>query len=119
MTNKDAVIILEKRHDFLRDTGYGEEECAALEYAVKTIEEKRDWIPAKDKLPEKARAYLCYGSVIDKGDNHVFIAKYDATMGDFFWSEGGLDIYGYNVLAWQPLPEPYNPEEQNENPDCH
>jgi hypothetical protein len=64
---------------------------------------KSDWIPVSERLPSEDGYYL----VSCKGGNiHT----------DFFWCDNGngskhnntwLNTHQYEIIAWQPLPEPY------------
>ena len=56
------------------------------------------WIPAKE-TPEKVDRYLC--DVIVHGERRIVIAKYDN-----HWKIAD----GLEILAWQPLPEYYQPK---------
>ena len=71
-------------------------------------EPEREWIPVSERLPEDEYGVLV--TVNGKHNNITFIdaleiAEYDSTDG---WIvEGYLDWLDPNVIAWQPLPEPY------------
>lgn len=59
------------------------------------------WIPVSEKLPEKSGYYLviCYGWY------RAGISEYSKIHG---WrEEDGYDGLDDRVLAWMPLPEPY------------
>lgn len=61
------------------------------------------WIPCSERMP-------------DKGGYYLWSAKGGEVKKDFYW-EGHWDKaekYGYEVIAWMPLPEPYKGGEQDE-----
>lgn len=109
-----------------------ENDLLALRFAINKLEREGTcgWIPVKDRLPEavgkECDKYLVYGreSVgkdYEDGEHEIFIGNFDYSAGEFgVWvgrwaANGGFDgdeFYRYpEVLAWQPLPEPYDPEE--------
>lgn len=60
--------------------------------------DKRIWIPVTERLPEETGYYLTS-------------TEYKDVLSDFFcdgkwWT---ADLYWYNVKAWMPLPEAYQP----------
>ena len=66
-----------------------------------TIEPKRkkgEWIPCSERLPENGHYYLWCSDM-----GHV--------QSDYYWDgfENGMK-YGYNIVAWMPLPSPYTQE---------
>ncbi len=68
--------------------------------AIKLLEQTR-WIPCSEKLPKKGKQVLCcnkYGSVFTS---------------ELTWSKGYF-MFGqhYDVIAWQPLPQPYKAESE-------
>lgn len=87
------------------------EKCGAMitgaDTPEKAIEEwnKRTgsgWIPVEERLPEKE--YYTALCVTDK--NHYCVAVYNREYG---FRTGDIDVEG-EIIAWQPLPEPYSPE---------
>ena len=82
----------------------------ALRMAIEALQEPQvgDWIPVTEKLPENGCGVLV--TVNGKHSNITFvnaleIAEYRNTEGWII--EGYLDWLDPNVIAWQPLPEPY------------
>ena len=65
------------------------------------------WIPVEERLPEHDyETVLCVDAV-----DYYFVAVY--TKKDGFRTEDfGADYE--NIIAWQPLPEPYRLKEQND-----
>ena len=81
---------------------------AADEYA----EEQTRWISCKDRLPEEKGLYLvtyypCYWDDVDKSKICVGI---DTFRGKTTWAQKKYQ----RVIAWMPLPEPYQPKEDEE-----
>ena len=66
---------------------------------IKELPTADRWISVKDRLPEKEGVYL----VTDHQRN---VVRYV-----FHKNESSKDYWKRCVLAWQPLPEPYRPEE--------
>ena len=87
--------------EFLKD-------CA--ETAAKYKRNADGWIPVEKKLPEVQEGledmYSPEFNVTIKGAERATTLKYS-------WYGTWFDDYGtvYNVIAWQPLPEPYRPKE--------
>lgn len=87
--------------EFLKD-------CA--ETAAKYKRNADGWIPVEKKLPEVQEwledMYCPEFNVTIKGAERATTLKYS-------WYGTWFDDYGtvYNVIAWQPLPEPYRPKE--------
>ena len=80
---------------------------------IKTQPQVSGWTPVAERLPEKGCGVLV--TVNGKHDNIIFvnaleIAEYRNTEGWII--EGYLDWLDPNVIAWQPLPEPYKESEQ-------
>ena len=91
-------------------TDYGEFLVAAIEALQ---EQERKWIPVTEKLPENGCGVLV--TVNGKHNNIIFvnaleIAEYRNTEGWII--EGYLDWLDPDVIAWQPLPEPYKESEE-------
>lgn len=82
----------------------------ALRMAIEALQEPQvgGWIPVTERLPENGCGVLV--TVNGKHNNIIFvnaleIAEYRNTEGWII--EGYLDWLDPNVIAWQPLPEPY------------
>lgn len=72
-----------------------------------TIQPKQRWIPVTERLPEKSTDVLTCNSV---GTIEIYSleSSYD---GMWYWesSEGECECLS-EVIAWMPLPEPYQPK---------
>lgn len=55
------------------------------------------WILTEERLPEDGESVLCTNG------EYVYLVEYDADLDAGF---GDTD----EIIAWQPLPEPYRPE---------
>lgn len=64
-----------------------------------------EWIPCKEKFPEKSGTYIV--SAIDGHVIRVSFAKWMPRLKT--WALSGCRSY-WKVIAWKPLPEPYQPE---------
>lgn len=78
--------------------------CYGLNIAKDIIRKHMNdgWIPVEERLPEKE--YYTALCVTDK--NHYCVAVYNREYG---FRTGDIDVEG-EIIAWQPLPEPYSPE---------
>ena len=71
------------------------------------------WIPCSERLPDKHVDVL-----VDFGDENPIIAWYSHVNDT--WKNSSTDyVINVDVIAWQPLPEPYNPgkEKRHTNAD--
>lgn len=129
LNNKDADYDVEKvveqlknEKEFWSDTNaynkeIGEQKARSYEHAIEIVQSngcvkttlKKDsngWIPCSERLPEtlesEAKAYL----TINK-EGEMAVSYYHHS-----WSNGYESVF--DVIAWQPLPEPYEEETEDE-----
>ena len=71
----------------------------------KVVQQANKWIPVSERLPEKSDVYLT--TFLEEGKRYVERFYYSDFMGwmmPIAWQdEGRIE----NIIAWQPLPEPY------------
>lgn len=87
--------------------------CAkVIEYLAEKQQQKTDWIPCEERLPEPAKRYLVSAIWID-GDYVSKPTVYDAVFGtDGKWHTDDYKEVPYEVIAWQPLPQSYREDKQ-------
>lgn len=116
-----------------RSKVYNPAQCDAIRYsfgaaidAVKTIAEKYDngWIPCSEKYPPNSThcktedckpVFVTYKSIYDE---KYFVAGTLALYigdGEWKWFDETIDVSDMEdvvckIIAWQPLPEPYQPK---------
>lgn len=72
---------------------------------VFTKNDKKKWIPCKERLPEESGTYIV---TAESGDiKHVTFVKWMPRLHQ--WNLIGSRAY-WKVIAWMPLPEPYGEE---------
>ena len=105
MTLDETIeCIKEVKEDYWEDDGYGyaTADCqritTALDEVMERLEQTR-WIPVSERLPEESKRY-------------VVATKYNDVMTDFYTGEGFLQ--GDDIIAWMPLPAPFEPQESEE-----
>lgn len=121
----------EKQDIFLYDdSDYGEGKYNAFDEAIEIVKQEaveynNGWIPCSERLPEERDWYLCVFREKDTGFQLIprvadFMqapekshATYDGWM--IIDYEGMTSEYLklLECVAWQPLPEPYNPTGMN------
>lgn len=74
------------------------------------------WIPVSERLPEPNRLVLCY---ITTGTTETyFLAFWNDTLNAWEEGIGGYRLlendFGYEVIAWMPLPKEYKAETESE-----
>lgn len=92
--------------DFDQTITEAEEEGDRMTYEESPPEPERKWIPVSERLPEKDGYYFVTKRLID-GRIQTDIEHF-WTGADWWKSEyhfAGISLW--EVLAWQPLPEPY------------
>lgn len=72
------------------------------------VDKNNGWIPCKERLPEtlesKVKAYLTTNE-----EGMIGVSYYHHMC---VWSNGYESVF--DVIAWQPLPEPYREEQEDE-----
>lgn len=88
----------------------------SIEIVKQTAEEYNNgWIPCSERLPKVeinpvTNDYVRYNVTYKNGDmSDVRCYAYGEASGGKHWLNGGKIMDEY-VIAWQPLPEPYQPK---------
>lgn len=82
---------------------FDEDAAEVCNLAIKALEKQMNngWIPVSERLPEKTDAYL-----VTNNTGNVAIVLY-VTKKDYSFEAGWQVMHWIEILAWQPLPEPY------------
>lgn len=104
MTREEAISWLEP---FIWREGedvpiYGTD-IEAIHMAIKALEQEQKWIPVTEGLPKKDGLYL----VSVKNEHN---RRYSKTC----WYSDKNWFARQDVVAWQPLPEPYKAESEGD-----
>lgn len=103
----------------LDDTANGNEQ--AIEIVKQEAEQfgtdinvgSNGWIPCSVAMPEESELVLIYAESTARGGSIRVVAQLD---NGFWFAQTSSDTFGltgigqYNVVAWQPLPAPYQPK---------
>lgn len=68
------------------------------------------WIPCSERLPEETECYLVTWRDRVTCKNYVEIVEYDAGSQEWLDCICQAGLLGYDIIAWQPLPAPYQPK---------
>ena len=91
--------------------------------AVMDSDATEQWIPVMERLPEESGRYLVTRGLNACGSlwNRIYIANYSDLMGiksKRIWWQGNVGKSDFerldDVLAWMPLPKPYEAEKEEE-----
>lgn len=96
MTRQKAAEICQSIKFILDKEDYSEEVEEALNMAIKALEQAPKWIPVSERLPETGEIVLITDTLWN--GRRVSIDW----RNDEQWVRNGK-----YVIAWQPLPEPY------------
>lgn len=124
MTNEEAIKTIKTAISEV-EWEYPIDYAAAFEVAIKALEEQARWIPVSERLPDKefkkgrenGTVFNLYPCLVTRYATHspvnperLYVAKhyYD---GNGFLNNGEQECTEA-VIAWMPLPEPY--EKENE-----
>lgn len=120
MTKEEAIEIL--KENVCSMCAYGSQSMMSCDIrgcdnrdAIKALEQEPEWIPVSERLPKNSGNYL------------IAIADSNYTNGQYYkisWFYPSNEEWSYRnaaVIAWMPLPEPYNAESEdgNENNNIH
>jgi hypothetical protein len=83
-----------------------EQDFEAFDVAIKALEQEPRWIPTSERLPEEDGEY--YATIYDTDENYQYMDI--AELEDGIWQYKDY----VKVLAWMPLPKPYEPQESEE-----
>lgn len=75
-------------------------ECLGEIKKLPTAQQEQRWIPVSERLPEKDGRYLV---------TNTQWGAYEVDW-DIFYKEQDDWLFGKDVTAWMPLPEPYKEE---------
>lgn len=87
-----------------------------------TIEPGQHWIPVTERLPERNGRYLVTRGLNACGSlwNRIYVVNYSDLMSlkkEKIWWDGNVGKADFakldDVIAWQPLPEPYKEKEND------
>ena len=111
---EDRFIELQKAHQ--KEKQLGINWCINTLKDMPPVTPTQNWIPVSERLPEPNRAVLTY---VNTGKSETFcLANWNDACGD--WEEwiGTRMLESemeYKVLAWMPLPKPYQAERRVKN----
>lgn len=105
--SRQAVLDVVEREQFKGDA------ISEIEKLPSVKPQEPKWIPVSVRLPEKSGRYLAY--IINSHDDklrYVMTCDYSA---DGYWNWFPDDeCASDNVIAWMPLPTPYEPQERSD-----
>lgn len=93
--------------------------CTSLSVAIDTMrqmEQKQRWIPASERLPDTDDKVLCWYEYFHWSQEKVLpeygLGRYLRETSAWFGEvANGKDV---RVIAWMPLPKPYEPQESED-----
>ena len=116
-------ILEEIEHEVMTNKEIGRKQCEGMARAMNIIRSHMDevndtnvpsnWIPCSERLPNEEEFIKAYCRNIYAAEFIVMIKGATLPTTLYFKNGSWTDMEGdyYNVVAWQPLPEPYKGEE--------
>ena len=106
MTNEEAIEVIKQDIPCEHDTDLIE----AFDIAIKAIEQTT-WIPVSERLPEDEQEIL-----FSTKTGRVHSGKYhdDDSANQWYSHRDKCRAWNNVVIAWMPLPKPYEPQEGEE-----
>ena len=106
MTNGKAIITLNSLKQYYNDknedsyVGFDDEDNEAIDMAIKALEQT-SWIPVSERLPEEHNHVLCQFTLGGMGECYLAHGVFHVV--------GGVRLSHDEIIAWMPLPTPYQP----------
>ena len=72
------------------------------------------WISVKEKLPKDDEWVLCQLDDEWYDENSMMVLYLTEGWNSKIWVDGQMGTEDYDVVAWMPLPKPYEKEEEEE-----
>lgn len=97
MTREEAI-------EFIAQSVKSDVDMAKVADAIKALEQEPKWIPVSERLPKKnveVLATTVWGAV-------TIAEMYSAN--DWLIHEGATNAEIDDIVAWMPLPKPYEPQ---------
>ena len=107
LTNRQAIGVLD---GLWSNPLFGETHRQAFEIgikAIKALEQDPKWIPVSEKLPEEGKEVLTCSN-----GGFIEIQSLEDSCADIYWENQKGDWSDIDeVIAWMPLPAPFEPHE--------
>lgn len=68
------------------------------------------WIPCEERLPSETEYYYVTWRDMSTSKNYVEMIEYDSVSQEWLGCISQAGLLGYDIIAWQPLPQPYKKE---------
>ena len=113
MTHDKAIYLL-RNASWLGSNETREQTEIAVQMAVKALEifKQSEWIPCSERLPEENLPVLVAVKQKDRLPKWVKEQTYSYVTDIDVYGDGDFDTHKNKVVAWQSLPSPYQPEEE-------
>lgn len=80
---------------------------------MSSLNVSRSWVLLTECIPENSGIYIV--TYVNKKGLHTDAAIYDSVTSSWFWDEEMEINVPHEIVAWQELPLPYQPEVEPEN----
>lgn len=117
MTREEATQYIKRSYAIDEDSDEGRHHNEVMDYLLSVLNESDNWIPVSERLPEEDKEVLIFTK--DKEINKAYHTPKEWSDTQWEWFVFGTLGYSLTysddeVLAWQPLPEPYKAEKGGE-----
>jgi hypothetical protein len=120
---EDAIdiiqLILDKYEEdecLVTEMTIGDEDIKAFKMAIEVLEQEPRWIPVSERLPTNEEYIANNGLFIVTDGNRTYAEYFDVYNSMKYFGEPTMNGFRVDrcVIAWMPLPKPYEPQESEE-----